>query len=418
VSAHLLGWAGLIFSGLLTVAIGYRLPRLALVLGMAYGARVAAALLHSYVSPLPDGTADAVTFERYAWEWADGGLLSAPAAFPGLDAYFYSWLASIVYAATDRSLLLLQSINVFGGVLGVLATWMVARELWGERSAKKAAWVMALFPTVVQYGALPMREVWFVLFFLLGALGAVRWARRGGAAAMVVAVLGFLAAAFFHGGAVVALIAFFGIVGWSACRTWLKGVARGRLRVVSSVALLAVLGLAAVYGGTGVSIHKLGTAKEMVSAQRWMHFFESRVYGDARYPEWTQPSNAADFLWAVPVRSAYLLFAPFPWDIREPDHLVGLIDAVLYLALATVVWRGRSRIWADPGSRVLLLILLPSIAAFGVGTGNFGTGLRHRAKFAGALIVLAAPYLPRLVWSRRRPSCDTYVVSPPREALL
>ncbi|WP_143613092.1 ArnT family glycosyltransferase [Thiohalospira halophila] len=381
---------------------------------VAFGVRALAALFHFYVAPLPDGTADAISFEAQAWEWARAGLWSALSAFPGIDSYFYAWCAALIYALTDRSLLLLQSINVFAGVLGVLVTWMVARELWGERAARKVAWVMALFPMVVQYGALPMREVWFVLFFMVGALGAIRWARGGGATAMGLTVGGFVAATFFHGGAIVGLLGFFGVLGAGAFRRWWAGVARGRLRVVASLAILGVLGLAVAYVVTGVSIHKLGTAEQMVSTERWMFYFESRVVGGARYPEWTQPQGATDFIWAVPLRAAYLLFAPFPWDLREPALVIGLIDALFYLALVVLVWRGRRAIWNDPGGRMLFLILVPLIFAYGVGTGNFGTGLRHRAKFAGALIALAAPHLPRLIWWRRSvPSSRSAAV--PRE---
>lgn len=137
--AEALGWAGLLAAALGTLVLASRNRRIALVLVVAFGARASAALFHFYVAPLPDGVGDAEAFERSAWEWAQDGVWSALSAFTGIDSYFYAWLASLVYAVTDRSLLLLQSINVFGGVLGVLATWVVARELWGERGARKAA---------------------------------------------------------------------------------------------------------------------------------------------------------------------------------------------------------------------------------------------------------------------------------------
>lgn len=409
--ADALGWIGLVAAALGTLFLAVRNRQIAHVLAVAFGARVAAALFHFYVAPLPDGTADAVTFERYAWEWAQGGFGATLAAFPGIDAYFYAWLMSLVYALTDRSLLLLQSINVFVGVLGVLVTWMVARELWGERGARKAAWVMALFPAVVQYGALPMREAWFVVFFMLGMLGAIRCARGYRSPALLLTIGGFMAASFFHGGAFVALLGFFGVIGAGMLRRWCAGIVRGRLRIAESIVLLALIGLVAGYVVSGISIHKLGTAEQIVSAERWMHYFESRVYGAARYPEWTQPQSVADFIWAVPLRAVYLLFSPFPWDLREPAHVVGFIDALFYLALVGFVWRGRRAILADPGRCMLFLILIPLIFAFGVGAGNFGTGLRHRAKFAGVLIVLAAPYLPRLVWRRPGTSSSRSVVA-------
>lgn len=398
--AEALGWSGLLFATMGTLFLSYVNRSIALVLFVALSIRATAALSHYYIAPLPDGTADAVKFERLAWEWGQDGLITALSAFPGIDAYFYAWLASIVYALTDRSLFFLQVINVFGGILGVLVTWRLAQELWGERAAKKAAWVMALFPMAVQYSALPMREVWFLLFLMIGMIGVVRWARRRHASALVLTICGFLGATLFHGGGFVALLGFFTILGVSALWRLFVGITRGRISFFVSLTLLIVMSLAAAYVSSGISVQKLGTAEQLFSAERWMHYFQSRVYGAARYPEWTQPGSALDFIWAVPLRAAYLLFSPFPWDLRQPAHIIGLIDGALYMALAIFVWRGRRAIWADPGARMVVLVVLPLILAFGVGTGNFGTGLRHRAKFASVLIALAAPRLPRLVWRR------------------
>jgi len=47
---------------------GYLLP-----LMVAFGIRVAAAIVHRFVVVLPQGGSDAVVFERRAWEWAQSG---------------------------------------------------------------------------------------------------------------------------------------------------------------------------------------------------------------------------------------------------------------------------------------------------------------------------------------------------------
>ncbi|SDB62212.1 hypothetical protein SAMN05660653_03265 [Desulfonatronum thiosulfatophilum] len=72
-------------------------------------------------------------------------------------------------------------------------------------------------------------------------------------------------------------------------------------------------------------------------------------------------------------------FSPFPWDISDPRHLIGLADGLLYMALAALLWRNRKIIWADPVARTVL-VLLSLVLVYGVAVGNFGTGLRHRSK--------------------------------------
>lgn len=392
----LLGWTGLFFAALMTLLLACRQKKIALILGVAFTARLVAVLFHYYVAPLPDGIADAITFERYAWQWAQGGFVSALGYYPGIDAYFYSWLMSLLYAITARSLLMLQSLSLLVGVLGVYATYQLARELWGCRAASKAAWLMALFPTVVQYSALPMREAYVVLFFVLGLICVVRWSRQGGILPIIGGLLAFAAAAFFHGGMFVAALAFLMLVAGRSLKELFSALSRRRLKVTAAIVLVIALGTFVVYVTSDVSIQKLGTATEMVSVERCFHYFESRVVGGARYPEWTQPHSAVDYIWAVPLRGVYLLFSPFPWDMRSSAHLIAFFDGLFYFIFILVIWRHRRNILADPAARSILFILIGLILAFGVGTGNFGTALRHRAKFVVGLIVLASYWLPFL----------------------
>ena len=42
------------------------------------------------------------------------------------------------------------------------------------------------------------------------------------------------------------------------------------------------------------------------------------------------------------------------------------------------------------------------IIEIGAGTGNFGTGIRHRTKFVIALLLLAAPLIPKLIISKKK----------------
>jgi hypothetical protein len=164
------------------------------------------------------------------------------------------------------------------------------------------------------------------------------------------------------------------------------------------------MGLLGGYIFTGISVPKLGTIEEAADFQNLTEYMEYQANiedAGARYPSRLVPSHEFELLWVVPVKSVYFLFSPFPWDLSNPKHFIGLVDAFFYLAMAILLWRNRRSIWVDPGGKALLLMSLAMVIVFGVGTGNFGTALRHRAKFVAALIVLAAPRLPRLVFHGR-----------------
>ena len=50
----------------------------------------------------------------------------------------------------------------------------------------------------------------------------------------------------------------------------------------------------------------------------------------------------------------------------------------------------------------ILIILFYCFLVFGIGVGNFGTGLRHRAKFVIALIILASPFCQGLFFLKKK----------------
>ena len=99
-----------------------------------------------------------------------------------------------------------------------------------------------------------------------------------------------------------------------------------------------------------------------------------------------------------PIRSVYVVFAPFPWDIIKAKHLIGMFDAFLYMYLSFLIFKNRKLIWRDKTLGIILIILLSYIFVFGIGVGNFGTGIRHRSKFAIMFIILAAPFLKKFIF--------------------
>lgn len=405
----MLGWTAMTVAAAITGLLAARHRQVAGALAAAFIARAMAALFHYYVMLLPGGRKDAVTFELKAWLWGQNGFFEAWANFPGINSYSYSWLLGLLYSITDRSLLMLQATSVLAGVLGVFFGWKLASQLWDRQSAHKAAWVMALFPTMVQYSAITMREAWIVLLFVLGLIGALRWARHGGSTPLFGALVAFLGATFFHGAMFVAALALLGLVSAKAARRLLHGLPRGR---VNAFAFLGIIGGSVLIGGyvaSGLSLPKLGTAAEAVDVERLTERFARRASMEdagARYGSWQVPSEPYELLWIAPAKSIYFLFSPFPWDLRAPKHIIALVDALLYIVLALFAWRIRKRIWNEPGTRTVFLLFLTMVFVFGVGTGNFGTALRHRAKFAIALIALAAPKIPKIVMNIRSKAED------------
>jgi hypothetical protein len=394
---NILGITSLLIVAGFTLLIAIRWPSIATVLFVAFLVRAGAVLFHFYVAPLPDSGNDAVALERIAWEWAQGGVRLWWDNFTGPSSYFLSWILAFFYIVTDRSLLMAQAVSLWFGMGTVMLGWLLARELWNEKAAKKAAWVLALFPTLVLYSALTMREAYVWFFMLVALLGVVRWGKKGHFLSVLLAFAGFVGATFFHGAMIVGAFAFTLLLLLRSSWRVLVSLSRARIRLLSSFLVFVMFAFGAWYLAGGLEIPKIGTWQQAVEVERQLTRIDKGTGDTAAYPSWTVPQNASEVFWKTPIRVAYFLFAPFPWDVRSARHLIGVVDGLLYVGLVFLLWKNRRHLWFDPGGRLMLLVLVAMILIFSIAIGNFGTGIRHRAKFVAALIVMAAPALPRLV---------------------
>ena len=431
-TGDLAGWVGLLLGMIGTLLLSMRYPQILPVLVVAFLSRAGAALFHYYVAPLPDGTGDANAFEAMAYDYlvhgpyrgqslvpghetlgacAYSGLPRSEcgiwAHYPGPVSDFYPWVMSLVYVVTGRSFLALQSISVFVGVGTVFLTWRIGRIIWGPREGRRAAWVVALFPTMILYSALPLREP-FVVFFLLAALlWITRWVVEGGVKTAFLAFLLLGFGVFFHGSLFVVAFTFFLVITGRLSRHWFSSLILGRLYLPAFFGLIVVGGIIAFWAISGAYIDKLGSISNLFDFDRWVRYSQQKYYadghvGNAVYPSWTQPQVVIDLVWVVPLKVAYLLFAPFPWDVRALRHLIGIADGLMYAMLFLICVRSWKTIWQNPQARVILILIAPLLVAFAIGTSNFGTGLRHRAKALAVLALLASPWLSRISLRSKR----------------
>ena len=397
---HLLGLTALGAVGVLFTILARRWPAARALLLIAFSARALAALFHFYIAPLPDGLQDATTFERVAWEWAQGSLADTLGHFTGPSGYIISWILAVFYSIFDRSPLLGQALSVGFGTGAVFLGWHLARLLWDERAARVAGWAMALFPTLIQYHALILREAYIHFFLVVALIGVVLWARQkqrfGG---VILALAGFTAASFFHGAVAVGALAFLVILTVRSFSELFSGVYQtGRIPFYALTFLVAgALALPAIWGAN-IQLPSLGTFERATDREVILDQSLRRSHGGAAYPDWVQPQSLEEFPYKAPAQIFYFVFSPFPWDIRGIHQLMGLVlDSVFYIAIFFLLWRLRKTLWRDPASRYVLIILLGLTVVYAFGTANFGTGIRHRAKMVIGFLALVAPKIPRLV---------------------
>ncbi|MDR5894330.1 hypothetical protein QC820_16185 [Halomonas mongoliensis] len=366
--------------------------------------RTIAALYYRFLGMLPQGGADAVTFERRAWEWAYLGCGNLGEHLNLGSAYVHSWMVGNIYACTDRGPLVFQAINVGFGMATVYLVARVAEELWDREAAVRAAWVAALFPMFIINAAIPLREAWFTALFLLSVLWLVRWVRTWRLLFLLGSAAVMLSAAVLHGSAIFSLGAMgLVVIVWGG-REIVRGVVTGHVKAgvfVGAVMLSGAIsfGLLAL---SDVRFSSIGEIGSLIDRADSLDERAATARGGSAYPGYLIPSNDIQMMALTPVRMAYALFGPPPWEVRAAVHIIGMFDGLIYLSLVILIMRYRREWWKRREYRILLAVFLVIALVLAWGVNNFGTATRHRAKFVGILIALAAGLIGRRSWREAR----------------
>jgi len=387
---------------IITLFIALRWPAVSKILLIALAVRLIFLFVNNHIFYLPDGDMDAKNFEQLAWKHSQDGFYNNFNNYSGPGAYFYSFILAIPYSLFGRSILLVQSLSILVGIGSVFLGWLVAKKLWDNSTAIKVAWSIALFPSIVSYSVLTMREVYISFFLLLAMYGIINWVRSNNYKSIFLIFIGFMGATFFHGASIIGLFVFLFIVALDSFKKAFKSLLTLRINLQILIFIIFSSTILGLYFTNKISLPYIQTFSISSNPSFLKETINLKVKGDAAYPEWTKIDSNIELFYKIPIRSVYFLFSPFPWDVKKKSHVVGVLDSFLYMILVYLIFRNRKAIWKDPALRIILIILLAYIIVYGVGVGNFGSGIRHRSKFAIELILLAAPLIPRFIFLNKK----------------
>ena len=370
---------------------------LGIILLTGFVLRVSLLVVNLEFATLPQGGGDARGFEREAWEAAEFGREDV-ADYLLTGSGTVVLLGSYVYEITGRAPYVLGLLMVALGLGLIYLAHQVALEFWGDRrSARMVAWGAALFPQLALHSALFLRELPVAFCLAAAALYAIRYVKRNDVGQFVWFSCWIAVGTLFHSGVIFAIPAL--LLGSLIARP--RG-SRGKFKfyAVNIAASLVLAGVIYTANETGFGLSKFGG-----SLDEAMETFETReqrsTLGGAAFPEWMRVRGGLSDTWKVPIRYVALLFSPLvPFMVKSPGHLLGVIDAALYLFLFSTLYRNWATIKKNRPVVVLLVVMLALFFVYALGVSNFGTAIRHRAKMAPLLLILAAG-LPELVRRRK-----------------
>ncbi len=351
--------------------------------------RSAVAIAGITIVALPDSSIDALFFHDAAAAMSTTPLhtwLQGPSA--GTNPY--PWLLSALYRWTGASLFAGIASNVLLGTVVVRGIAAIADTLWAGRSATLAAWAAALFPTFILYSSVLLREMMILALIVSIAWGALRfWGTGYRFSVAALAAWGFAAVLlpeiqvgyrFIVPALLMAII---------ISRTPLGQGRRGSWTVVAIAIGWLAYRFAFTYGFFDSAPFQLPDLAGVQDFSNIEDAQDQRLQGRTAYPDWLTirgPASAALLL--VPRMFAFM-FLPLPWQVSAPVDLVGVFDALLYMGL-TVLALLSLRAMNRPRVAFIVVFAALTILIYSMGVSNVGTAVRHRAKAAVLLIVLAS----------------------------
>ena len=174
------GIVGIIGVFILLIAIyilTVKYPILKNILWAAAFLRISAALIHFFLFTLPDGDLDAIKFEYHIWLFSKLSFVDYFNSFKTSDlALTFTWILSLIYRIFGRNPLIIQSVGMYVGLLSVILLFKISYILSKDLlKSKQSTWFFAVFPTVILYNALILREVYVMYFLLIVILNFVKW---------------------------------------------------------------------------------------------------------------------------------------------------------------------------------------------------------------------------------------------------
>lgn len=401
--AELIGFTAISLVSLITLVIALRYPGIRNILILALIIRVIVLILGHYFISLPGSNSDAIGFENRAWDLGQKGITHVLRNFQYDPFTYFSWLLAIPYSIFGRSILMVQSISLLFGIGTIFFSWKLAILVSNKKVANLVAIILSIFPSVVLYSILVLREVYVSFFIILAMYGTISWLKNKNYKYLALSAIGFLVATSFHGAMILGGFLFLILVLVENIRKHYQSLIKLRLNLNIILIFIIVLTILGFYLSNRIDLAYVGTFKNsfnlsnLFELQKTINMFR----GSASWPEWTFAQSEIDLLYKIPIRMIYFVFSPFVWEISEPNHFFGLIDSLIYLFLVFLIIKNIKIIWKKPYLRFILIVSLSYIFIFSFGVGNFGTSIRHKTKFVALIIILAAPFIQNLLLKKR-----------------
>lgn len=355
----------------------------------ALSLRVVLAFALHYFSQYGMFAEDDYYYNRVAWRialrWK--GMYSG-SVLDGLDmvvlgsvkevAYGY-FLAAIFYVFGNVPLAAKMTSCVIGSVtVAYLSafTW----DTFGERPARRVAFLAACFPSMILWSSLALKDpiaTFCIVFTVQKACRLLKGFSLGDLVKMgiALAILGLMRGYMF--------VLVGGCVGLSFALHKREHIFRNYF---VGIIFLGILFFVYQYSGFGK------TYVEQASFEQIDYYRKSLATGGSAIHVDADISSPGKALLYLPIGVTYFLFAPFPWAIKGARQLVTLPEVLLWYFMFYFFILGIREGLKSHFQKIapILSVMVLVTLTYSLIEGNLGTAYRHRAQIMGFYLMFTA----------------------------
>jgi hypothetical protein len=345
----------------------------------ALGVRSVSAVVTTITNLNPDSQYDAVSFAATAQRTV-GRLSGGEFQFlmTGMDIYqLWGTFLAPFWLLPGPSGLYGRLGNAFLGAFAIYNVYIIARYYHSRRAGYLATLPMIFYPSFVAVHGTLLREA-FILFGLTTVTRLVIVPSRSRSRRFTLLIGGLLLYGTYRLRAENEIIYVIAIGSGIAVYLYEQGHLTkrtiGGAFTLSPVVLM--LSLPLIEDG----IEFLATTRQL------------RAYGGAVYfPEFV-PQSISDIVLFSWIGAAYFLYAPFPWMVDTIPGILVSVEGLLSIVYSiAAIWGSRKFTHRNRVAGIGLLTgLFVAVVLYGIGTANYGTGMRHRQMFLWVVFLFGA----------------------------
>ena len=296
-----------------------------------------------------------------------------------------NYVVAAIYAIAGPNILAAQS---FCGVVGASTAPMIyfcAKKIFANNTvARRSAFAVAFFPSFIIWSGQLLKDG-LIIFLLVLAITMVLQLQEK---ISYMAILVLLASLF---GIITLRFYIFYMVAIAVAGSFIIGVSNRSASIFRRAGALLVIGVGLTYLGVirNASLdYERYADLERVQISR-MDLARSAESG---FGEEVDVSTAGGALWSMPVGFAYLMFAPFPWQVSSLRQAITVPEVFLWWAtipfmISGIVYAVRHRLRS---AFPILFFAVTLTLAYSIFQGNVGTAYRQRTQIQVFLFIFIA----------------------------